>query len=164
MKFSRSQMFQFPPWLRVCRKPFLSKSSSWTPNEMHKRLDTIYTLLSLQNYVLVWKCKQQGSIGRGVTRGPGGERFPGRRKAQTTSPVVSPIQQICFRKNYSEAGTWGRQTCFLPRGPSNLVTSLSMSCWMIARKKLLSTRWPMQNYSVVTRQSFSYFTDFYTAE
>ena len=40
--------------------------------------------------------------------------------------VLSSIQCICFRKT-SNFRTWGRQNCFLPRAPSNLVTPLHAS-------------------------------------
>jgi len=46
----------------------------------------------------------------------------GRRKVPIMSQVISSIQHICFR-NTSGSNT-GRQTCFLPRVPSNLVTPL----------------------------------------
>jgi len=48
----------------------------------------------------------------------------GLRKVPTMSQVLSSIQYICFLK--SSALNTGRQTCFLPRAPSNLVTPLSV--------------------------------------
>jgi len=69
---------------------------------------------------------------RGVTRGA---QFPGRRitmatpnhcagrrKVPTMPQVLSSTAHICFRKISGQ--TWGRQTDFLPRAPSNLVTPL----------------------------------------
>ena len=48
----------------------------------------------------------------------------GRRKAPTVlSQVLSSIQYICFRK--TSGSNIGRQTCFLPWAPSNVVTPLA---------------------------------------
>ena len=47
-----------------------------------------------------------------------------RRIVPTMSQVISSIQCICFRK--TSGSTWGRQTWFLPRAPSNLVTPLAL--------------------------------------
>ena len=43
-----------------------------------------------------------------------------RRKVPTMSQVLSSIQYICFLKTSNS--NMGRQTCLLPRAPSNLVT------------------------------------------
>jgi len=45
-----------------------------------------------------------------------------RRKALTLSQVLSSIQYIYSEK--PQVRTWGRQNCFLPWAPSNLVTPL----------------------------------------
>jgi len=55
--------------------------------------------------------------GRGMTAG--------RRKVPTMSQVLSSIKYFCFRK--TSGSNMGRQTCFLPRAPSNLVTPLHTS-------------------------------------
>jgi len=36
------------------------------------------------------------------------------------------LQHSKFPSEKSQVGTWGRQICFLPRAPSNLVTSLRL--------------------------------------
>ena len=46
------------------------------------------------------------------------------KSQQCHEQVLSLIQYICFRK--SSGSNMGRQTCFLPRAPSNLVTRLHM--------------------------------------
>ena len=58
---------------------------------------------------------------RRVTRGYGAQ-FPGCRRVLTKSKALSLIQYICFRK--ISGSNMGRQTWFLPRAPSNLVTPL----------------------------------------
>jgi len=45
-----------------------------------------------------------------------------RRKVPTLSQLLSSVQYICSQK--SQVRAWGRQTCFLPRAPSDLVTPL----------------------------------------
>jgi len=53
---------------------------------------------------------------------PGAESLGGTPKVPTMSQVLFSIHYICFRR--PQVRTWGCQTCFLPRAPSNLVTSL----------------------------------------
>ena len=48
----------------------------------------------------------------------------GRRKVPTMSQVLSSIQYCTFTSERPQFRTWGCQTCFLPRAPSNLVTPL----------------------------------------
>jgi len=78
---------------------------------------------------------------RGIARGQGdaipwapnhygGENYCGkRRKVPTMSQVL--FQCSIFASERPQVRTWGRQTCFLPRAPSNLVTLLASSnaCW-----------------------------------
>jgi len=54
----------------------------------------------------------------------GAEWLLGRQKIPTMSHVHSSIQYICFRK--TSGSIWGRQTCYLTRAPSNLVTPLAV--------------------------------------
>ena len=76
-------------------------------------------------------CGYQGRNERGARR----EQFPGRRatmgapngcggrrKVPTMSQVLPSTPYICLQR--PQARTWGRQTCFLPRAPSNLVMPL----------------------------------------
>jgi len=72
-------------------------------------------------------------------RNNGGAQFPGRwitmgapnhfglrRKVSTMLQVLSSIQYICFLQR-TQIRIWGRQTCFLPWVPSNLVTPLCIT-------------------------------------
>jgi len=56
---------------------------------------------------------------RGVTRGA---RFHGRRKVSTMPQLLSSTARLLPKDLSFEHG--GRQTCFLPRAPSNLGTPL----------------------------------------
>jgi len=74
---------------------------------------------------------------QGRNGGEKGAQFPGcwvnmgRRKVLKMSQVLSSIRWICFRK--SSGSNIGRQTCFLPWAPSNLVTPLRATQNMSAR-------------------------------
>jgi len=82
------------------------------------------------------KCKSC-FVSRGATRGAGGTilRAPndcgGRRKVPTMSQVLSSVLYICFRKISVSNMGGGRQTCLLPRAPSNLVTPLFIGPYVI---------------------------------
>jgi len=77
---------------------------------------------------------------RGVTTGvkehnsPGAESLRGCGKVPTMSQV---LQCSTFASEKPQVRTWGRQTCFLPRAPSNLVTPLSI--WRLVPSRNLST-------------------------
>jgi len=66
--------------------------------------------------------RNEGIKGGTIPRAP--NHCGGRRKVPTTSQVLSSIQYICFRK--TSGWNMGRQTCFLPRAPSSLVTPLCL--------------------------------------
>jgi len=80
---------------------------------------------------------QSGAAGRGITRGwQGGHNYPGAQslrwvrndcercwKVQRMWQVLSSIQQIT--SDQYQIPIWGRQTCFLPQTPSNLITPLA---------------------------------------
>ena len=82
---------------------------------------------------------------RGVTRGSRGHNFPGaeslcgRRKVPTMSQVLSSIQNICFRK--TQVRTRTRQTCFLSRAPSILVTPLPTAFFFSPKSAYFSRPW-----------------------
>jgi len=72
---------------------------------------------------------------RGVTRGAGGHNFSGaeslwgrRMTAEGTKRCQNChkyfLQYSTFASETPQVRTWGRQTCFLPWAPSNLVTPL----------------------------------------
>jgi len=69
------------------------------------------------------------AIIRGVTTGVKGHNSPdteslwGRRKVLTMSQI---LQCSTFASEMPQVPTWGRQTCFVPRAPSNLVTTLTV--------------------------------------
>ena len=67
--------------------------------------------------------------GRGVTRGTKEAQFTGRRitvggaaKSQQYHKYI--IQDSTLASERPQVQTWGRQTCFLPRAPPNLVALL----------------------------------------
>jgi len=65
----------------------------------------------------------QGSNEEGkVALLPGAKSLWGRRKSQPYHKCF--LQYSIFASERSQVRTWGRQTCFLPRAPSNLVTPL----------------------------------------
>ena len=75
----------------------------------------------------------RGAMGGAIPRAPnhywGAESLPRAPKVPTMSQVLSSIQYICFRKSSgSNMVAAGRQTCFLPRAPFNLVTPLPAWC------------------------------------
>jgi len=53
---------------------------------------------------------------------PGAESLCGRHEVSTMSQILSSVQYICFQK--ISGSNIERQTCFLPRAPSRLVTPL----------------------------------------
>ena len=58
-----------------------------------------------------------------------GEQFPGRRMTAGRRKVLTISQELqcsAFASESPQVRTWGRQTCFLPRAPSNLVASLTV--------------------------------------
>jgi len=87
--------------------------------------------------------KLQRAVTRGVTKGgqgghdsPGAESLWGRRITagrQMTAEGAEKSQQChkyflqcsTFASERPQFRTWGRQTCFLPRAPPNLVTPLA---------------------------------------
>jgi len=67
------------------------------------------------------------SQGRNV--GERGTQFPGRRITAGGAEKSQQCHKYCLQystvaSERPQARTWGRQTCFLPRAPSNLVTPL----------------------------------------
>ena len=81
----------------------------------------------------------------------GAESLWGRRKVSTMSQVRSSIQYICFQKTL-DSNMW-RQTCSMPRAPSNLVTirhTLNLSheivwknrsLWILNRSAIKAVLW-----------------------
>jgi len=73
----------------------------------------------LKNVAILHPCSDQSrkvlQTSRGVVRG---HNVQGVEKSQ----VISTIHYICSER--PQVRTWGRQTCFLPWAPSNLVTPL----------------------------------------
>jgi len=77
------------------------------------------------------------TLTRGITRGQGGAQFPGRpvtmgvpndyRVAEKSQCHKHFLQYTTFTSKISQVRTWGRQTCFLPRAPFNLVTPLTLT-------------------------------------
>ena len=65
---------------------------------------------------------------RVVTRGQGGRNSPGaeslRGAPKGPNSVTSTLFNSSFASERSRVRKWGRQTCFLPRAPFNLVTPL----------------------------------------
>jgi len=51
------------------------------------------------------------------------------RSPKSPNNVTSTFFHSRFASDRPQVGTWGRQTCFLPRAPSNLVTSLD---WVVS--------------------------------
>jgi len=86
-----------------------------------------------------------GSISRGVTRGQGGAitRAPnhsgGAKKSQQCHTYL--LQYRTFVSGRPQVRKWGRQTYFLPRAPSNLVTPLSI--WRLVASRNSSTHLPV---------------------
>jgi len=77
----------------------------------------------------------QKGTARGVTRGsrehnsPGAESLWGRRMTEWGAKKSQPchkyfLQYSAIASRRPRVQTWGRQTCFLPRAPSDLVASL----------------------------------------
>jgi len=81
----------------------------------------------LQGFIPVVATMKGTDLPRGVTRGGKGGEIPrapnhyGSAKKSLQYQKYFLQQQICFRKK-PQVRTWGRQTCFLSRAPSNLVT------------------------------------------
>jgi len=71
---------------------------------------------------LSW-CRGVTKGGQGVNNSPGAESPWGRQKVPTMSQILSSIRAFAFER--PQVRTWGRQPCFLPQAPSNLVTPLS---------------------------------------
>jgi len=67
---------------------------------------------------------QGGAITRAPNHSVGAEWLRRRLKIPTMSHVHSSIQYIASGR--PQVRKWGRQTCIFPRGPSNLVTPLSI--------------------------------------
>jgi len=75
-----------------------------------------------------------GSISRGVTRGQEGRNYPGAKSlwghrntaGATKSPNNVTRTFFTFASGRPQVRKWGRQTCFLSRAPSDLVTPLSI--------------------------------------
>jgi len=77
------------------------------------------------------------TLTRGITRAARGEQFPGRpvtagapndcRVAEKSQQCHKHfLQYTTFTSKISQVRTWGRQTCFFPRAPSNLVMPLTL--------------------------------------
>jgi len=65
----------------------------------------------------------------GRNDGGQGAQFPGRRVTGAENPnnVTSTVLQCStFASEKPQVRIWGRQTCFLPRAPSDLVTPLAV--------------------------------------
>jgi len=99
----------------------------------------IFPLSSESALLVLWKIPKNfhfciRRLIRGVTRGGNGAQFPGRRM---TARVAKKSQQCrkyflqysTFASERPQVRTWERQTCFLPRAPSNLVTLLRLIAW-----------------------------------
>jgi len=83
---------------------------------------------SLNNWIFHW-CKVSSfhwstlmQAGAQRRRRQRGHNSPGARKVPTMPQNV--LQYSTFASEKPQVRTWGRQTCFLPRVPSNLVTPL----------------------------------------
>ena len=79
-----------------------------------------------------WKRGQLPGCAPGRNEGARGEQFPGRRMiagVPETSQYCHKyfLQDSTFASKKPQVRTWGRQTCFLPRAPSSLVTPLCAS-------------------------------------
>ena len=73
---------------------------------------------------------KEGTIPRAPYRCGAAEWLRGRRRVPAMSQVISSRQYIWFRK--ISGWNTGRQTCFLPRAPSNLVTPLVQCMCVLA--------------------------------
>ena len=71
---------------------------------------------------------------------PGAESLLGAKKSQQCDKHF--FQNTTFASERPQVRTWGRQTCFLPQAPSNLVTPLHITIvsqnWEICLQKYLS--------------------------
>jgi len=67
-------------------------------------------------------------VPRGVTTRAKGTQIPGRRitagASENPNNVTSSFFNSTFASERPQVRTWGRQTCFLPVAPSNLITPL----------------------------------------
>jgi len=108
-------------------------SEKWSECIWNFSLMTL-TFINDENHLWNWKVRRWILVGVG-TKGARGAQFPGRRITmgrRFTAVGVEKSQQCCkhflqYRMYASEryqVRTWGRQTCFLPRATSNLVTPL----------------------------------------
>jgi len=86
--------------------------------------------------------KHLGPALRGVTRGTRGEQFPGCRKSQKCRKYF--LQCSKFTSERAQIRTWGHQTCFLPKAPSNLVMHL-LALQLLVNFKLFSYLTHMRN-------------------
>jgi len=82
-------------------------------------LDSLHCWIHFFSFRVWGGAMAQGQRGH---NSPGAESLRGHRKIPTMSQVLSSIQCICFRK--TSGSNVERQTWFLPRAPSNLVTPL----------------------------------------
>ena len=87
--------------------------------------------LILCSYSNIWN---NGRNSQGITRGARGHNSPGAESlGDPKAPTMSKyfLQYSTFASEIPQVRTQGRQTCLLPRAPSNLVTSLviAQSIW-----------------------------------
>jgi len=103
-----------------CKTPlfvFLKVAQNYPPNVKGSRK----SLMRAEYHGLLRSVVARSNQGR--NDGGQGARFPGRRKVQTMSQV---LQYTTFASGRPQVRTCGRQTCFSPRAPSNLVTPLTV--------------------------------------
>jgi len=114
---------------------------------MRKKGISSGTLISLPPLVLPYKVSRAvrgcpSVISRGVTRGKGGNNSPGAeslrgRRMATWGAEESQqchkyfLQYSTSASERTQVRTWGRQTSFLLRAPSNLVTPLVISSLLL---------------------------------
>jgi len=95
----------------------------------------LYTGLLYSGYLL---------SGRGVTRGTKGVQFTGRRMTAGDAAKSQQYHKYFIQDSASASErppvqTWGRQACFLPRAPPNLVTPLL--CGTCCQKLIAEWHW-----------------------
>ena len=75
----------------------------------------------------------------------GAKWLRGTKKVPTMSQIL-PMQYTASEQ--PQVRTWGRQTCFLPRAPSNLVTLLSRTHFIFAHSVIFRGAWErLRTYS-----------------
>jgi len=106
---------------------YFTPSSSSVPPNIFSSILIIFNLPFLMQAVLsttLTRGKEEQFPGRAVTMGaPNDYRVA--EKSQRCHKHF--FQYTTFTSKISQVGTWRRQTCFLPRAPSNLVTPLTLT-------------------------------------